>query len=180
MKFGFIFKTGCSVGKDFIVFSKAGDTLAKVIGVESVDMGREGVEILSQWGVKIYDFSGDFSKEQLGEYEKIFSGEYQFNLMKYLPGQREKLEKVKDLSKYGVIVRNGDIEGYQREELVCPKKTATIYFVKDLEKAKEAIKEMIKEGVEYVELCSYFNLDRTKQLIEEVGGKIPIGTSGKI
>ncbi len=180
MKFGFIFETEHNVGEDFIATSEVGDVLEKVIGIESTDMGSRAVEILSESGIRNYDFCGAFTEEQLEEYKKIYGEEYKFNLMRYLPEENEKLEKAEDLSNYGVIIRNADIEISQKEKLTCPTCDTTIYFVKDLEKAKEAAKEMVKEGIHFIELCAHFDKAKTEEIIEAIGGVVPIGTAGQL
>jgi methionine synthase I (cobalamin-dependent) len=56
-----------------------------------------------------------------------------------------------------------------------------VVFVKDLEQAVEAARKFAEDGVDGIELCSWFDMERTKAVIaavEAVSKSIPVGSNG--
>ena len=51
-------------------------------------------------------------------------------------------------------------------------------FVKDLDAAKAAAAALAEEGIDFIELCSWFDQEKTEAIIEAAGGKIPVGSCG--
>ena len=180
MKFGFVFETEWAVDEKFVSTCETENVLEKVIGVESATMGKKAVEILAKDEIKTFDFCGAFLPEHLDALKEEYGKEYTFNLMKYLPEEEAKLEQAESLAHYGVIIKNGEINSLQKEELVCPTCETTIYFVKDMEMAKEAARELIDAEIDFIELCSFFDKEKLEEIIEEIDGKVPVGTAGQI
>ncbi len=180
MKFGFIFETEWNVGEDFIVTFESENSLEKIIGIESPEMGKKAVEILSQYGIKEYNLCGSFTDEHISELQSAFGEEYSFKAAKYLPEEEEKLEAAESLSNYGIILLEENTKDTVIEELNCPACDAMICFVRDQEAAKEAAKDLVENGIDFIELCDYFDLEKTTEIIEEINGAVPVGTAGDL
>ena len=55
-----------------------------------------------------------------------------------------------------------------------------VRFTKDLDAAKAAAKELEEQGVYFLELCSFFDKARTLEIIDAIGGKVPVGSCGEL
>ena len=53
-------------------------------------------------------------------------------------------------------------------------------FVKDQEQANAAAKKLADEGMHDIELCSWFDKERTESVIGAVDGACPVGTCGEL
>jgi len=56
-----------------------------------------------------------------------------------------------------------------------------IVYVKDLDQAVEAARKFAEDGVDGIELCGWFDLEKTKAIIaavESVSKTIPVGSNG--
>ena len=51
-------------------------------------------------------------------------------------------------------------------------------FVKNQEQANEAAKQLTAEGMDDIELCSWFDAEKTQKVIEAIGGSVPVGSCG--
>ena len=97
-----------------------------------------------------------------------------------MPAEMEKMGKLTDLSTYGIVVVMRGVETPQQLELKCDDCDTTAIFVKDLDQAKTAAKKLADGGIAFIELCSWFDKERTDAVIEAVGGAVPVGTCGEL
>lgn len=65
-------------------------------------------------------------------------------------------------------------------ELLSKECNTKIMLVKDLDMACQAAKELVEKGVFFIELCSWFDTERTKAVIAAIDGKLPVGSCGLI
>ena len=70
------------------------------------------------------------------------------------------------------------VEDTQKFELRNEECNTYVRFTKDLEAAKAAAKELTDQGVYFIEICSYFDEEKTRAIIDAVGGKVPVGSCG--
>ena len=72
------------------------------------------------------------------------------------------------------------VETPQQVELKCDGCDTTAIFVKDLEQAQEAAKTLTDGGIAFIELCSWFDKEKTEAVIDAVGGAVPVGSCGEL
>ncbi len=180
MKFGFIFETEWNVGEDFVVTFESEDSLEKVMGIESPEIAENAVKILSKYGIKEYNLCGSFTEDHVEKLESIFGKEYSFKVAKYLPEEEKKLEASESLSNYGIILLEENTKDTVLKELNCPACDTTICFVRDQEAAIEAAKDLVEGGIDFIELCDYFDKVKTEGIIEAIDGAVPIGSAGEL
>jgi len=65
-------------------------------------------------------------------------------------------------------------------EILNRQRNTYVAFVKDMDSAMEAGRELVKKGVAFMELCGWYDSEKTEQIINAIGGSIPVGTCGNI
>jgi len=91
-----------------------------------------------------------------------------------------KLEALEQYVEYGMIIL-GNVEEPVRRELTAPEMNTHIVYVKDLEQAAAAAKQLAEEGADGIELCGWFDQEKTKRVIaavESVDKTVPVGSNG--
>ncbi|ELR70648.1 Hypothetical protein C900_03629 [Fulvivirga imtechensis AK7] len=80
------------------------------------------------------------------------------------------------LSRYAFIVKHKSYSSlYQRASLETDEFKTLIVGVSDTKEATEAIKQLLSEGVQVIELCGGFSEAEKDQIKQDIGGKIPLG-----
>ena len=122
--------------------------------------------------------------KELTRVEKIVAEAETLSREELFKKDRETYEKnwddIRVFIEYGMIIL-GNVEEPVRRELAAPEMNTHIVYVKDLEQAAAAAKQLAEEGVDGIELCGWFDLERTKSVIaavESVSKKIPVGSNG--
>ena len=77
-----------------------------------------------------------------------------------------------------VIVKVDGLEKPRGVMMKSDKKCTTVIFVNDMAQAKKAAVKLVAMRVSYIELCSWFNDERTDAVTEATGRSIPIGSCG--
>jgi len=92
----------------------------------------------------------------------------------------EKMDKLESLFEYGIIIFEDSVATTEWVEILNRQGNTYVAFVKDMDSAMEAGRELVKKGVAFMELCGWFDAEKTGQIISAIGGSIPIGTCGNI
>lgn len=149
-----------------------------IAGTDSFKMTASFAKKLNQEGIDVIDLCGDFTAKDVRNLSKSIGETVKINCASYFPSEMEKLEKLEDLQEYGIVVVTRGMEetaAYELNNEVC---NSHIRFAKDLESAKKAAVELVEKGVNFIELCSFFNNERTREIIDAIGGKVPVGSCG--
>lgn len=159
-----------------------GEYLNHVAGLDGIDACMDYVKQLIREGYTIINLCGDFGGEQVAALLKDAPEGTEVKYAAYLPEEQTKLEALEQYVEYGMIIL-GNVEEPVRRELAAPEMNTHIIYVKDLEQAAEAAKQLAEEGVDGIELCGWFDLEKTKEIItavESVSRTIPVGSNGLI
>lgn len=151
-----------------------------VTGTSSFEMTEELTRKLDEEGYDLIDLCGDFDDEAMEALLKVVKGGMRITHADYLPEELEKIEALDSLKEYGIVAVMAGVEETQTFELKGEECNTYVRFTKDLEAAKAAAKELVEKGVYFIELCSYFDKEKTQEVIDAIGGKVPVGSCGAL
>ena len=126
------------------------------------------------------DLCGDFTEEDLDLMEKQVTGDIEINRCKYFDEEMEKLEEQDSLFNYGIIVYMDNTTKTQWYRIDNKVSNTRIAVVGSIRKAEAAAKDLTKEGIDFIELCSWFDEVKTLEIIEAIDGLVPVGSCGDI
>ncbi len=149
-------------------------------GISSFEMTRELVKKLDSEGYDLIDMCGDFDDEAVEKLLSITKSDMEILHADYLPAELEKIEALDSLQEYGIVVVMDGVEETQNFTLKNDVCNTYVRFTKDLDAAKAAAKELVEQGVYFLELCSFFDKARTLEIIDAIGGKVPVGSCGEL
>ncbi|MCI8648230.1 MAG: hypothetical protein HFE76_15875 [Firmicutes bacterium] len=149
-------------------------------GTSSFEMTRELVKKLDSEGYDLIDMCGDFDDEAVEKLLSITKSDMEILHADYLPAELEKIEALDSLQEYGIVVVMDGVEETQNFTLKNDACNIYVRFTKDLDAAKAAAKELVEQGVYFLELCSFFDKARTLEIIDAIGGKVPVGSCGEL
>ena len=157
-----------------------GEYLNHIAGFDGVDVCMDYVKGLIRDGYSLINLCGDFGKEHVEELMKDAPEGTAVHYAAYLPEELAKLEALEQYIEYGMIIV-GNVEEPVRLELSAPVMNTHVVFVKDLEQAADAAHKFAEDCVDGIELCSWFDLEKTQRIIAEVESVsllIPVGSNG--
>ena len=166
--------------EQYRAFFDDGEYINQIAGFDGVDVCMDYVKELIRDGYSLINLCGDFGGEHVQELMKDAPEGTKVCYAAYLPEEQTKLEALEQYIEYGMIIV-GNVEESARLELLAPAMNTHVVFVKDLEQAVEAARKFAEDGVDGIELCSWFDLEKTKAIIaavEAISQKIPVGSNG--
>lgn len=179
MKFAFILNTNGGHPETYNVNYDISDEENWIYGVTGVEEGIEFAKTLKEKGFDLVNLCGDFDETMAAEIAE--SGVEVCNA-KYLPDELEKIGALTDeqLCEYGIVIVSEDIESTKAIDKKDDACNIYVRFVKDTDGACKAAQELVESGAEFMELCSWFDKEKTEKVIASIEGKIPVGTCGLI
>ena len=156
------------------------ESYAMVAGTDSFAMTAELVKKLDREGYDLIDLCGDFDDQATETLLAMVTGELRITHADYLPAELEKMEALDSLKEYGFVAIMRGVEETQRFTLENEECNTYVRFTRDMDAAKDAAAELVEQGVHFLELCSYFDREKTLEIIDAVGGKVPVGSCGKL
>ncbi len=79
------------------------------------------------------------------------------------------------LSNYGFIMIDPSYKKEEKTSLSSDVFKTTVCCVQDIEMACKSAKTLVSEGVQLIELCGAFKKGMPEQVIEAIGGQVPVG-----
>ncbi|MEI8216001.1 MAG: DUF6506 family protein [Eubacteriales bacterium] len=150
------------------------------VGTGSMDMADELFKKLASEGFEHINLCGDFDDEITKRFIESGQGKIKISHASYLPEELEKLNKLPSLKEYGFISLTDGLDKMEKLELKSDECNSCIMLVTDMEMACLAANELFESGTAFIELCSWFDLEKTKKIINSINGKIPVGSCGII
>lgn len=166
--------------EQYIAFFDDGEYINQIAGFDGVDVCMEYVKGLIRDGYELINLCGDFGREHVEELTQDAPEGTKVCYAAYLPEELVKLEALEQYIEYGMIIV-GNVEETARLELSAPVMNTHVVFVKDLEQAVDAARKFAEDGVDGIELCSWFDREKTKEVItavETIDKTIPVGSNG--
>lgn len=180
IKFAFIANvTGVTPETYRAVFETA-NSYNLIAGVDGIEAGKEYVKKLADEGFGLFNLCGDFDDDVTAEIQEMVGEGVKVRNAKYTIDQMMKLQFVERFKDYGIIIQDDDVEKYHEEVIRSKDCDARIIFVKDLRQAKHAAERLIEKRVDFIELCSWFDVLRLETMVEATGNRVPIGTCGEL
>lgn len=151
------------------------DTLTRYYGVDNMEETMEVVKKIKEEGFELINLCSAYDDEMTKEVEALIP---RTKNVHYLPAEEEKLDKVEDWSKYGVISIDAQLDDIETTVIENPEFTTYAKIVKDIDAACVAAKELVEAGVTFIEMCSWFDEEKTKKVIEAIDCDVPVGSCG--
>ncbi len=151
-----------------------------VMGTSSMEVTEEMVKKYDGEGFDLIDLCGDFDDAALEQFSEVVTGDMRLTHADYFPEELEKLDALPSMKEYGIIAITRGVEKTQElllESRIC---NTHVRLIKDLDGAKEAAKSLVAGGINFIELCSWFDKEKTKEIIATIDGKVPVGSCGEI
>lgn len=148
-----------------------------VVGMDSIQAAEDIMKGLIADGYTLFNLCSGFTPEDAEMLQAMGDG-IKVRAADYLPAEGEKIEKLEDFSKYGVVVVMSGVEETETVSCSGPDFDAEVKFVKDQEAANAAAAELAEHGVTFIELCSWFTEERTQAVADAIGGAVPVGSAG--
>ncbi len=154
------------------------DSKSVIVGVDGIEGAKAYLQQLAEAGFTLVNLCSDFDDAAAEEIRKNADGSMKIRNANYFCEEGEKLAALEAPSEYGVIVVMNGVEESVKRYLASPECNTTVYFVKDLEAAKEAASALKGQGIHFIELCSWFDEEKTRAVIDSIGGSVPVGSCG--
>lgn len=151
-----------------------------IAGTDNMDMAKEYVGKLAADGFTLLNLCGDFDDEITAQLCEIAGPDVKIKHADYLPEQGAMVEALPEFSKYGIVIVMRGVEEPTEVVVDKPELYTKAIFVKDQEQANAAAKKLADEGMHDIELCSWFDKEKTESVIAAVGGACPVGTCGDL
>lgn len=151
-----------------------------LVGVDGVEQSKDLVKRLVSQGYTLFNLCGDFDEEITTQLREIVGEGIKIANSDYLPEEAAKMEGLQTMSEYGIIIKMNGVESIEEVSLKCDDCNTTALFVKDQWQGEAAAKQLAEQGIDFIELCSWFDRERTEDIINAVNGKVPIGTCGEL
>ncbi len=148
------------------------------VGSGNDEMAAELVRQFAEDGFELINLCGDFNEEHAKRFIEIGQGKMEVFYADYSPDELKKLEALQSLTEYGFICIEESVGKMELLEMLSEECNTSIMLVKDLDMACHAAKELVEKGIHFIELCSWFNAERTQAVIEAIDGRVPVGSCG--
>lgn len=156
------------------------EIVTRVVGTSSLEMTEDLVKKYDKEGCDLIDLCGDFDDEAVEHLLKLVKGDMGITHADYFPEELEKLDALPSMKEYGIIAVTYGVEKTQSlllESRIC---NTHVRLIKDMDAAKKAAIGLVDDGIHFIELCSWFDREKTEEIIAAIGGKVPVGSCGEI
>lgn len=147
-----------------------------VCGVNSLELACETAKKLAEEGFEEIDLCGDFDAEKAKTIQGFAGDKIEVWHETFTKPEEEKFEKLTQLNPWGIIIHVGS--KWEKDSYTVLKSAECdtyIACVDGMDETFEAAKRMVADGVTFIEICSYYNEEMCNQIVESIGGAIPIG-----
>lgn len=151
-----------------------------IAGVDGMDAAKEYIKKLAEENFDILNLCGDFDDEITAEIQEIMGEHVKVRNAKYTIDEAKKLQFIQSFRDYGVIILDEDVNKHHEIVLRSDSCDMRVIFAQDLRQARNAGRRMIEKRVNFIELCSWFDILRLGSIVEATENKVPIGTCGEL
>ena len=154
-----------------------GKDLTSYIGVSDLDQAEALVRTLACAGYSAFNLCGAFDQAKAERLARAAGPGTSFEYVIF-PGDEQRKRAAADIMKgLGIIIYDDGIGQIKPFELTGTL-NSSIRFVDSIVMARAAAGDLIRQGCTVIELCSWFNEERTGALIHSLHCETPIGTAG--
>lgn len=180
MKFAFIANVAGITPETYSTVFETAGSYNLIAGVDGMDAAKEYVKKLAGEGYELINLCGDFDDEITAEMQEMVGDAVEIKHADYTVDEAIKLDHLESFKNYGIIIIDEDVDKYHEEVLRSEACDARIIFVEDLRQAKNAAKRLIEKKIDFIELCSWFDVLRLESIVEATENKVPVGTCGEL
>jgi hypothetical protein len=148
------------------------------VGTGNMEMATDLMKKLAKEGFDHINLCGDFDDGITNKFIEIGQGKIKISHASYFPEQLEKLNSLPSLKEYGFISLVGNVKNIVTLELKSEECNTHIMLVNNLEMACQAAIDLMEKGIAFIELCTWFDEEKTRAIIEYISGKVPVGSCG--
>ena len=177
-KFAFLINVPEANAENYSTRLENSETITIVEGVDGVEAGVSRIPELIAQGIDHFDLCGDFDDELTAKIRAQAGDGIRIKNSIYSAEELAKLEKLESMYGYGMIIKADGIDETVWRSMKNDDCATTIAFVKDLEQAKAAAIKMAESDVNFIELCSWFDADKTQAVVQSMDGALPVGSCG--
>ncbi|MDO4869016.1 MAG: DUF6506 family protein [Bacillota bacterium] len=178
LKFAFLINVPGQSPETFCGTYENSESFNLIAGTDNMDMAEKYVASLVSDGYTLFNLCGDFDDEITGKMQEAAGPDVKIRHADYSPEELAKVEALPEFSKYGMVIVMRGVEEPTEVALSCEGFDAKAIFVKDQEQANAAAKKLADEGMHDIELCSWFTAEKTQEVIDAIGGAVPVGSCG--
>lgn len=152
------------------------DFQLQMVAVSGMDMTKETLLGFVREGFDLVDLCGDFTQEMAEALRLATDNQIRVSAAVYSEEEGKKLEALTTMQNYGIILMGRGIEAEpvwlekENEEF-----NTRIAIVGSDAMAQEAARVMAESGIDFIELCSYFDQEKAAALSKAAGGTVPVG-----
>ncbi|MDO4177353.1 MAG: DUF6506 family protein [Bacillota bacterium] len=151
-----------------------------VAGTGDMESAKAYVKKLADEGYTLFNLCGDFDDDVTAEMSALAGEGVKIRHADYLPAELEKVSALEEFSEYGIVVVMRGVEEPSEVEINADGMHTRAIFVKDQEQANAAAKKLSDAGMHGIELCSWFDKEKTESVIDAIGGATPVGSCGEL
>ena len=178
LKYAFIINVPGQTPETYSAVYENSESYNVLVGSDNMDMAEELVKKYVADGFTLFNLCGDFDDEITAKLRTAAGEGIKIVHSDYLPEELAKLEAAKSLLNYGIIIKMNGVEEPVYRSLKCDDCIATAVFVKDMDQSTEVAAKLAADGIDFIELCSWYDEEKTKAVSEAAGGRIAVGSCG--
>lgn len=149
------------------------------IGVDNLDQAEEVIGRLT----KLQDYTlinlcGAFDADSADRMARAAAPGTAISYVTFTGDEERKLNAADDWGRFGLLIHDDWIGQTQAQEVPGDFHTS-IRYVNSLSDAMAAAKELVRIGCTFIEMCSWFDEDRTNAITATLKTEVPVGTAGR-
>lgn len=180
IKFAFIANVAGVTPETYSAVFETENSYNLIAGVDGMDAAKKYVKKLAEEGYDLINLCGDFDDEITAEMQEMVGDGMTLKNAKYTIDEAIKLDFLDSFKNYGIIIQDDDVDKYHEMVLRSEECDTRIIFVQNMRQARNACKRMLEKRVEFIELCSWFDILRLDTIVEATENRVPIGTCGEL
>lgn len=180
MKYAFITNSRSLTPETFSAVYEYQNNEYYFTAVHGMKMTRELVVKLAQQEFKLVDLCGAYSEEKAEEVSRAVEGRLEVSFAKYSDVDQARFEELPRADRYGIIVLGFEpAEELVRLKLQSEEFNTDIAIAATEELAAQAARDLVAEGIHFIELCGYFDQQKAEKIADAVEHKVPLGYCGR-
>ena len=178
-KYAFIMNSRGLTPETYSVAYQNEEFYCYIAAVHGMKMTRELAKKLAYEEIQLIDLCGAYNEEMAEDVAEFAGEEIEICYAKYTPEQLDKFNKMESEGEYGLIIMaDGIKEKPHYLEIGSAEYNTHIALVGSDEMAIQAAKDLVKVGINFIELCSYFDLEKTESILDAIDREVPVGYCG--
>ena len=179
-KFAFIMNIPGESPKTYSKVYENAESYSLFAGTGDMDMAAGLVKQLAGEGFEVINLCGDFDDDITKKFMEITENKMRILHADFFPEEMKKLEAQASLKEYGIICIVRGLEQMESFDLLSEDCNTRLMLIRDLDQACSAAVELVNKGIDFIELCSWFDKEKTQAIIAAINGKVPVGSCGPI